>query len=158
MITRSPDGRAVSVHRLVQAVTLADLPDTERDDVRRTRSRPAAGRPADHPEPPQTAWPAYARLLPHARTTLPPDSPGMGAVIVYLSASGDYRTAKTLQHHRVTALHDTLGFEHSATLAARANLASWTGQAGGCGWPPETCSRNWCRYGSGCQDPSTPPR
>ncbi len=129
MITPSPDGQAVTVHRLVQTVTLADLSDDQRAELRRT----AAGLlHAALPSDPKdiSFWPTYARLLPHARAALPPGSPGMGAVIDYLKASGDYRTAKTLQQQRTTALRTTLGPEHPGTLIDRASLAYCTGESG----------------------------
>ncbi|MEU8178094.1 FxSxx-COOH system tetratricopeptide repeat protein [Microbispora hainanensis] len=129
MISRSADGQHVSVHRLVQAVTWADLADDDRAAVRAT----AAGLlEAALPADPETtsSWSAYARLLPHARALLAPDTPGMAAVIAYMQASGDYRTARDLQQRRFTALRDSIGPEQSETLAAEANLASYTGQAG----------------------------
>nr|WP_157555056.1 hypothetical protein [Herbidospora sakaeratensis] len=39
-------------------------------------------------------WPAYRRLLAHARAALPPRSPVMYQVIDYLNASGDYAPPK----------------------------------------------------------------
>ncbi|TLP56268.1 tetratricopeptide repeat protein [Microbispora triticiradicis] len=129
MITRSPDGQLVSVHRLVQVVTLAGLPGHERAEARSTAADLLQ---AALPEGSEriSSWPVYASLLPHSRVALPAESPGMGAVVDYLRASGDYRTAKTLQQRHAGALHDTLGPDHPDTLTARANLAYWTGMAG----------------------------
>ncbi|MEU7891209.1 tetratricopeptide repeat protein [Microbispora bryophytorum] len=129
MISRSADGQHVSVHRLVQAVTWADLPDDDRAAVRAT----AAGLlEAALPAGPETtsSWPTYARLLPHVRALLAPDTPSVAAVIAYLHASGDYRTARDLEQRRLTALRDSIGPEHPETLTAQADLASYTGQAG----------------------------
>ncbi|MFF4128359.1 tetratricopeptide repeat protein [Microbispora rosea] len=129
MITRSPDGQAVSVHRLVQAVTLAGLSGHERAEARRTAADLLhAALPSD-PER-ISSWPVYATLLTHARVALPAESPGMRAVIDYLLASGDYRTAKTLQQRHVSALHEARGPDHPDTLAAGANLGDLTGAAG----------------------------
>lgn len=127
MITLGPD--TVSVHRLIQAVTLSQLTADQQTTVRRLAADLlTAALPPDSEK--IGNWPAYARLLPHARTALPADSPAMEKVIDYLGASGDYTTAKELQHHRYLTLRDTLGPEHPETLAARANLAHWTGMAG----------------------------
>ncbi|MEU7889854.1 tetratricopeptide repeat protein [Microbispora bryophytorum] len=129
MITRSPDGQAVSVHRLVQAVTLAGLSGHERAEARRTA---ADLLDAALPEDPEhtSSWPVYAKLLPHARVALPAESPGMRAVVGYLLTSGDYRTAETLQQRHASALQEVLGHNHPATLTARANLAYLTGVVG----------------------------
>ncbi|WP_179282462.1 tetratricopeptide repeat protein, partial [Streptosporangium subroseum] len=129
MINQSPNGLRVSVHRLVQAVTLAGLTDTEHAATRATAAELLQAALPQNPER-ISSWPRYAWLLPHARTVLAPDSPGMISVIGYLVASGDYRTAHTLQQRCVTALHDKLGPEHPNTLRARANLAYWSGEAG----------------------------
>ncbi|MGW0065519.1 tetratricopeptide repeat protein [Streptosporangium sandarakinum] len=129
MINRSRDGRAVSVHRLVQAVTLAVLPD----DVRTAARAVAVGLlQAALPDGPEhiSSWSAYARLLPHAQAVLDAGSDAMDAVLRYLHASGDYRTARTLQHRRYIALNHALGPEHPKTLGAQANLAFFTGRAG----------------------------
>ncbi|NAS27454.1 hypothetical protein GT755_38030, partial [Herbidospora sp. NEAU-GS84] len=133
MITISPDSGtgsdAVSVHRLIQAVTLNDLPGHERQTV---HTRAADLLTAELPEDPDVigSWPAYRRLLAHARAALPPRSPAMSQVIDYLYASGDYATAKTLQHQRYQAQLDHHGPEHPDTLFAQADLASYTGMAG----------------------------
>ncbi len=125
MITISPDRNAVSVHRLVQAVTLADLSEQERQTVRDQAADLLA---AELPEDPTVigSWPAYRRLLAHARTVLPPRSDMMHQVIAYLDASGDYTTAKTLQHQRYQAQLDHHGPEHPDTLDAQADLAYYT--------------------------------
>jgi NB-ARC domain. len=127
MITLGED--TVSVHRLVQSVTLARLPADRRARVRRLATDLLASALPDDPDQIGN-WPAYARLLPHARTTLPPDSPAMRRVLGYLRASGDYTTAEELQRDCCIALHDLLGPEHPNTLIARANLAYWTGVTG----------------------------
>ncbi|YCK33917.1 FxSxx-COOH system tetratricopeptide repeat protein [Actinomadura sp. ATCC 39365] len=129
MINRSPDGQHISVHRLVQSVTLADLSDDELTAVRTTAAQRLEAVLPNEPKD-ISFWPLYARLLPHARAVLAPDSSAMRNVIDYLDASGDDRTAQTLQQHRVKALSERLGAEHIETLTARNNLARWTGLAG----------------------------
>ncbi|WP_197038649.1 NB-ARC domain-containing protein [Herbidospora cretacea] len=129
MITISPGRDAVSVHRLVQAVILADLREQERQAVRDQAGDLLAAELPEHPEV-IGSWPAYRRLLAHARAVLPPRSAAMGQVIAYLKASGDYTTAKTLQHQRYQAQLDHHGPEHPDTLSAQAALAYYTGMAG----------------------------
>jgi hypothetical protein len=127
MITVSGD--AVGVHRLVQAVTLAGLAEDERQEVRDAAAGLLAGAlPADPAV--LGSWFVYARLLPHARAVLPAGSTAMAQIIDFLDASGDYTTARTLQHDRYRALRDTLGPDHPGTLSAWASLANHTGQAG----------------------------
>jgi len=122
-------GDSVSVHRLVQTVTLARLTPVQRAAVHRTAAELLASALPDSPD--QIGdWPVYARLLPHARAALPPESSAMGKVIDYLDASGDYTTAKELQQALYRTLRDALGPEHPETLWAQGNLAHLTGQAG----------------------------
>ncbi|WP_196470013.1 FxSxx-COOH system tetratricopeptide repeat protein [Planomonospora sp. ID91781] len=129
MINRSGDGHAVSVHRLVQAVTRTSMDERDRTVL---AAEAAALLQAALPDDPDriTSWPAYARLLPHARIVLTPDSPGMSYVLAYLHASGDWRTARTLQQQHLEALNENLGPGHPETLTARHGLAVWTGEAG----------------------------
>ncbi|MFI9435912.1 tetratricopeptide repeat protein [Streptosporangium sp. NPDC052375] len=129
MINRSRDGRAVSVHRLVQAVTLAALPDDARTIARAAAADLLQAALPDDPER-ISSWPLYARLLPHAQAVLDAGSDAMRAILNYLGASGDYRSAQALQHRRYTVLHHARGPEHPQTLTAQANLAFWTGRAG----------------------------
>ncbi|GGT34254.1 ATP-binding protein [Nonomuraea spiralis] len=129
MISRSVDGQELSIHRLVQAVTWAELSDDERARVRATAAGLLeAALPAD-PEA-ISSWPLYARLLPHARAVLAPESPAMAIFIAYLTVNGDWHTARTVQQQRVTALQDELGLEHLDTLTARTRLAFFTAWGG----------------------------
>ncbi|WP_283134833.1 tetratricopeptide repeat protein [Rhizohabitans arisaemae] len=119
----------ISAHRLVQAVTWSELPEDRQPAI---RDQAIALLTNILPNDPKLIgnWAIYARLLPHARTVFPPDSAAMARVIEYLHASGDYATAKTLQHHRYLAYSKTLGPDHPDTLVIRAYLAYWTGAAG----------------------------
>ncbi|MEU4831817.1 tetratricopeptide repeat protein [Streptosporangium sp. NPDC023615] len=129
VINRSADGNAVSAHRLVQAATLAALSTNEHESARRTAATLLqATLPKDAEALANRA--VYAELLPHARTVLDPASPAMGKVIDYLHAAGDWRTGRTLQHRRLTAVSDQFGSEHPDTLTAQHTLAYWTGRAG----------------------------
>ena len=65
-----PAGGVVSVHRLVQAITLAQLTDQQAAAWQQaTAALITAALPGDPQQP--ASWPAYAALLPHARAALP---------------------------------------------------------------------------------------
>ncbi|MFF4192831.1 FxSxx-COOH system tetratricopeptide repeat protein [Nonomuraea sp. NPDC001831] len=119
----------VSVHRLVQAVTLHQLMPDQRDQARNSAAELIQAALPDQPRAIGT-WPAFQALVPHARAVLPADSPGLHQLIDYLDASGDYTTAVQLQQAIYSHALATLGAEHPATLIARHNLAWWTGEAG----------------------------
>ncbi|YCK38331.1 tetratricopeptide repeat protein [Actinomadura sp. ATCC 39365] len=119
----------VSVHRLVQAVTLHRLTPDRREQVRAGAAELVQ---AALPDKPRTigTWPACRALLPHARAVLPAGAPGLHRLVDFLDASGDYATAAQLQEAIHTHALATLGAEHPDTLIARHNLAWWTGEAG----------------------------
>jgi Domain of unknown function (DUF4062)/Tetratricopeptide repeat len=121
----------VSVHRLVQAVTLAHLSaDVAAQWEQAAATLVEVAIPAD-PELPAN-WPVYAMLLPHARAVLDLTSGGMGEIADYLGQSGSYPAARDLCR-LIADAHgedDAYGPEHPDTLVARANLAYWTGEAG----------------------------
>jgi Tetratricopeptide repeat len=121
----------VLVHRLVQAVTRAQLTAQEADQSEQAAAALVeAAVPAD-PEAP-VAWPTFAALLPHARAVLDPVSGGMGRIAQYLGHTGSYPAARDLYQLIVSAHSDSddYGPEHPDTLAARAYVAIWTGEAG----------------------------
>ncbi|GAA3136506.1 hypothetical protein GCM10020001_068850 [Nonomuraea salmonea] len=128
LISHPADG-LVSVHRLVQAVTLDQLPPPEQQ---RWRDVAAVLLESVLPADPldAAAWPRYAELLPHILTVLTPASAGMDKTARYLGASGDYRTARALYEEICAALAARLGPEHPSTLTARHELARWTGELG----------------------------
>ncbi|MEV4020352.1 FxSxx-COOH system tetratricopeptide repeat protein [Nonomuraea angiospora] len=128
LINRPSDG-SVSVHRLVQAVTLDQLNPSQRAAWQHAATALLEAALPDTPEQPDT-WPRFAQLLPHARTVLPLTSPILRTVAQYLGQSGDYRTATTLTREIHHALEASLGAEHPDTLVARDDLAIWTGEAG----------------------------
>ncbi|KAB2390485.1 tetratricopeptide repeat protein [Actinomadura montaniterrae] len=128
LISPPVDG-TVSVHRLVQAVTLDALTPTARAAWRNTAATHLEQAFPDDPTA-RPHWAACAALLPHARAVLPPDSRGFLAVLDYLCASGDYRTAVSLHHARHRHRVATLGPDHPQTLIAHTNLVFWTGEAG----------------------------
>jgi Tetratricopeptide repeat len=128
LVTPAGNG-LVSVHRLVQAVTLDQVPA---DLVTAWQLAAAALIEAALPGDPtqQETWPVYALLLPHAQAALPPDSDGMEQVSTYLGHTGSYGAARDREREVAEARARVLGPEHPDTLTARDNLTFWTGQAG----------------------------
>ena len=128
LVSPPADG-VVSVHRLVQAVTLDQMPA---DLAAAWRQAAAAviedAIPGDTDQP--GLWPICAALLPHARVALADDSAGMARIANYLGSSGSYAAARDLQRRILDARERVLGPEDPDTLAARHQLARWTGQAG----------------------------
>jgi len=121
----------VQVHRLVQAVTRAQLTAAQTGQWQQAAAAiveaaiPVDGRPPG-------AWGACALLLPHARAVLDPVSNGTRQVAQALGYSGSYTAARDL-FELIAAAHrdrEDYGPEHPATLAALHNLAFWTGEAG----------------------------
>jgi Tetratricopeptide repeat len=128
LVTPAADG-SVSVHRLVQAVTVDQMPA----DLARQWQQAAAtliedAIPAD--TGPSGAWPICAALLPHADAALAEDSDGMARIANYLGYSGSYAAARDLQRRVLEAREQVAGPEHPATLTARFDFATWTGMAG----------------------------
>ena len=128
LISPPADG-SVSVHRLVQAITIAQMPAELAAAWQQAAAAVIeAALPAD-PESPDT-WDAFAKLLPHAQAALADDSGSMWKIVSYLGNSGNYPAARDLQHRLLQAQVRVSGPEHPDTLAARGELAYWTGQAG----------------------------
>jgi Tetratricopeptide repeat len=128
LVTPAGDG-LVSVHRLVQAVTIDQMPGDLAGQWRQAAAALIeAAIPADT-NPPQT-WPVCAALLPHARVALADDSDGAARIANYLGQSGSYAAARDLERKIADAVERVLGAEHPDTLRCRGNLAAWTGAAG----------------------------
>ena len=124
-------GTMVLVHRLVQAVTLDQLPAGLAGAWRAAAAvLVEAAIPADPASP--ATWPAGMVLLPHALAVLELTSIGMFRVATSLGCSGGYAAARNLFRRIEQAYEDAgaYGPEHPQTLAVRGNLARWTGQAG----------------------------
>ena len=125
----------VQVHRLVQAVTRAQLTDGEASHWKQAAvTLTEAAIPADGRQP--GAWPACTMLLPHARAVLDLKSGGIGQVVRSLTFSGGYAAARDLFVLIADAHRDSedYGPEHPDTLTAHANLAYCTGEAGDAAW------------------------
>jgi Domain of unknown function (DUF4062)/Tetratricopeptide repeat len=128
LISAPRDGM-VSVHRLVQRITAAQLDLRAAEDWRRAAAALIeAALPDDADDP--ANWPVFAVLLPHAQVALTPASYGIDKVATYLRAIGEHRAALDLQRQIVTGCDLDLGAEHARTLTARASLATLTGEAG----------------------------
>ena len=124
-----PTAGTVSVHRLVQAVTIAQMPARLATAWQQASAAVvAAALPADPQSP--DSWAAFAALLPHAQAAFGEDSGSTWKIVSYLGYSGNYPAARDLQQRVLQAQERMSGPEHPDTLSARANLAFWTGQAG----------------------------
>ena len=128
LISAPHDGQ-VSVHRLVQAITLAQLTADVADAWRQATAAVIDAALPDDPEDPKT-WPVFAALLPHAQTALPHGSYGLDKIPTYLWAIGNYGAALDLQRQILDACEARFGAEHRTTLTARARLATLTGETG----------------------------
>jgi hypothetical protein len=127
----TPDGDAVLMHRLVQAITLAQVSAQVADQWKQAAAALVeAAIPADFDL--RAAWPMCAVLLPHARVVLDPTSVGMWRIAQYLGYSGSYPAGRSLLQLIADAHSEdnAYGAEHPDTLAARAELAGFTGNAG----------------------------
>jgi Tetratricopeptide repeat len=130
LVTPAGDG-LVLVHRMVQAITRAQLTGEEAGQWEHAAAALVElVVPAD-PELP-AAWPVGAVLLPHARAVLDLTSGGMWQIARYLGFSGSYPAARDLSRQIADAYTEDAAYgpEHPETLAARRNLAGWTGRAG----------------------------
>jgi hypothetical protein len=122
-------GGMVSVHRLVQAVTLDQMPAELAASWRQVAAALIeAAVPGDPFEP--GSWPVCAAMLPHAIAALAAGGAGLERIADYLGAGGSYAAARDLQHRIADARERILGPEHPDTLMARIRLVNWKGEAG----------------------------
>jgi hypothetical protein len=128
LVSPPADG-LVSVHRLVQAVTLGQMSEDLAGAWRQAAAALVEAALPEDPTQPGT-WPVYALLLPHAQATLVADSVGMRRIASYLGFSGSHPAARDLCHRVLEARVQESGPEHPGTLFDRGHLAFWTGQAG----------------------------
>jgi hypothetical protein len=128
LVTPAGDG-LVSVHRLVQAVTLDQLSARVRAALRATAATLIeAAIPTDTDKP--ETWPVVALLLPHVQVALADDHAALWRLASYLGERGSYLAALELERRYVEGLEQSRGAEHPDTLTARGNLAHWTGMTG----------------------------
>jgi hypothetical protein len=128
-LVTSAGGGSVSVHRLVQAVTIDQMPEQLAAAWAQAAVAVIEAALPDDPQQPGT-WPLYTLLLPHAQAALAADSAGMASIAAYLGDSGSYAAARDLWQKVTEARGPVLGAHHPETLAARVGLASCTGRAG----------------------------
>jgi hypothetical protein len=128
LISEPHDG-LVSVHRLVQAITLDEMPA---DLTTAWRQATAVVIEAALPEDPEdpAAWPVMAALLPHAQAALTPASYGWVKIVTYLRVIGNNTAALVLQRQILDACEADLGVGDPRTLTAHASLATLTGEVG----------------------------
>ena len=131
-LVSAPRDGFVSVHRLVQEITLDQLdPNVAKDWRRAAAALIEAALPADAADADDPAtWSAFAALLRHALMVLPPGSGGLDKVATFLRAFGNDIAALQLQQQIVAACEIDPGADHPRTLAARTNLATLTGEIG----------------------------
>jgi hypothetical protein len=114
------DGR-VSVHRLVQAVTIDQLSAGEIECWKDAAAKLiGAAIPQDVEQ--RAAWPWCASRFPHALACLDPVSDELWNLAHYLGAAGDYITARQVWAELTTAHEARFGPEHPDTLATRSIL------------------------------------
>jgi len=124
---------AVSVHRLVQAVTADQIPGGRREAWRQAAAAVIEAAIPDnawHTANEPGTWPVFAALLPHAQAALSADSAAMERIALYLGFRGSYVAARELSRRVLEARARVLGAEHPDTLSARHTFAYWTGEAG----------------------------
>jgi hypothetical protein len=130
-LVRPAGAGAVSVHRLVQAVTAEQMPELLAGAWRRVAALVIeAAIPIRTWQP--DAWPVCAVLLPHARAVLGLTSDGMERIAAYVGYSGSYSAARDLFQLIADAREadHAYGPEHRETLFARGRVAYWTSEAG----------------------------
>ena len=138
LITMAADETA-SIHRLVQAVTLAQMPAERAEMWRQTTAAVIeAALPLDTENP--ASWPVSAKLLPHAQTIFPASNSGMLRIVSYLGYSGNYPAARDLAETVLRRCAEESGPEHLDTLVARSRLAFWTGRAGDAAAARDQCA------------------
>lgn len=126
-LTSPPAQGDVAMHRLVQAVTLDQIPSKQ---LPAWRDAAAALLLAALPEDPQQpdAWPTYERLTPHALATL--HATDMRRIVTYLISVGNYDTARVVQEHICEDVIDRVGADSLESATEMGNLFYIIGEAG----------------------------
>jgi hypothetical protein len=125
----APVGGTVSIHRLVQAITLTQLPEHHVAAWQKAVATLISAAMPDDPQQPAN-WPVYAALLPHTLAALSVASKPLAYLASYLGYSGSRAAARDLYRQVLNAFQEQLGSEHPDTLTIRADLAWWIGEAG----------------------------
>src|SRR5579883_2813991 len=130
LLTRDPEGRTLTVHRLVQQVLRARLAARERTQWMR---RVVLAVEEAFPSVDFSAWPVCERLLPHALVCatwieqVPIATPAAARLLnltgSYLHDRGDYAQAEPLYRRALTIREQALGPLHPLTATSLNNLA-----------------------------------
>jgi hypothetical protein len=149
LLTPAADG-SVSVHRLVQAVTVDQMPEVLAGEWHQAAASLIEVAVPDDAQPPG-AWPDCAVLLPHAQAALDLTSDGMWQIARYLGHSGSYPAARDLFRFIADAYRkdDAYGAEHPAPWTPGTTSPTGPGRRG-MRPPPATCSPRCCPSASGC--------
>lgn len=124
-----PAAGTVSIHRLIQSVVRAQIPESRRAAWKQAAASLLTGALPGSPAEPGT-WPRYAALFPHARAVTTATSAVMKEFGTYLEASADYPTALILHRERHAALRARSGPDHPDVLESADDLAWMLGRLG----------------------------
>ena len=120
---------SVSVHRLVQDVTLGQMPDELLCQWRQAADVLIdAAIPQDASDP--ETWPEFSALQPHAEAALRPGAGGMVRIASYLEQIGSYSAAAGLLQEILVIREQEHSPEHPDALMVRGSLAHCAGVAG----------------------------
>ena len=155
LISPAADG-AVAVHRLVQAVTVAQMRAELADAWRQAAAAVIEAAMARKIRSCGVAWNDFAAVLPHVQAALAVTSAGLGRVAAYLGYSGSYAAARDLQQAICRARERVLGPEHPDTLLGPRRTRQLDREGGGCGRGPGPVRSAAARARSGSWAPSTP--
>jgi tetratricopeptide (TPR) repeat protein len=128
------EGDALRMHRLTQELARAELGDTDRSARRSTAINAVASLWPEDPQSPP-AWPACARLFPHAVAAAENVSTLQAARLrwrlsIYLGAFGDYQRAATMAEEVLAYYEQARGVDHPETIRARHLLSVRYSEAG----------------------------
>jgi len=144
----APTGGAVSVHRLVQAITLARLPAGRAAGWQQAAAALITAALPGDPQLPAN-WRSFATLLPHVLAALPLTSEPTHRAAAYLGCSGSYTAARDLQQQILTARREDLGVEDPRHPAGSRRNRLLDRTYGGCGRGPGPIRCAVARRGAG---------
>jgi hypothetical protein len=152
LISPPADG-SVSVHRLVQAITIAQMSAGLATAWQRAATAVIeAALPAD-PESPET-WTTFASLLPHAQTALADESGCMWKIVSYLGSSGTARPLGISSSGRSRHWYRRLAPSTRTRWPPAATLPTGPGRRGIRPAPAISTQRYW-QWKSGSWNPRT---
>ncbi len=133
LLAKQPEGHTLSIHRLLQAVLLDAITDSERQ-MWKKRVIEALGSvfPDVLPVTEYAVWKQCERLVPHALLCLHRGEVGEESLVLaslsykvaqYLCARGQYARAESLYQRACSIWENLLGTEHPAVIASLNSLA-----------------------------------